>query len=122
MACRRGGIAASDIGAITVGPTHSVVEIAKNVAEDFARATEGRDPRDPRVLIKPEISHAHAPAPPRPRPSRPALRASHPRAHAAHPAEKAEKIGHRAESERRGHAPSPKHGGHHAPKRRAPAR
>jgi ATP-dependent RNA helicase DeaD len=87
MACRRGGIRAADIGAIFVARTHSIVNVASNVAAGFARAAGEHDPRDPRVTIRPEGQlepraspprsgepHPHAPrrhAPPE-RPSRPA--------------------------------------------------
>ncbi len=54
MACRRGGIQAGDIGAIHVGRTHSVVNVASTVAEGFARAASEHDPRDPRVAIRRE--------------------------------------------------------------------
>lgn len=54
MACRRGGIQAGDIGAIHVGRTHSVVNVAGAVADAFARAASERDPRDPRVSIRRE--------------------------------------------------------------------
>ena len=45
MACRRGGIHAGDIGAIQVGRTHSVVNVASPVAAGFARAAAEHDPR-----------------------------------------------------------------------------
>ena len=49
MACRRGGIAGRDIGAIRVGRQSSTIDVAANVAEDFARAAQKPDPRDPRI-------------------------------------------------------------------------
>jgi hypothetical protein len=52
MLCRRGGIDGRAIGAIRVGPTYSIVEVAGPVAEAFERATKDRDPRDPRVMIR----------------------------------------------------------------------
>jgi ATP-dependent RNA helicase DeaD len=51
MACRRGGIRAADIGAIRVGRVYSVVNIAADVAADFAEMAGRKDPRDPRVRI-----------------------------------------------------------------------
>ena len=61
MACRRGGIRAGDIGAIQVGRTHSVVNVAGAVAAGFARAAAEHDPRDPRVTIRPEGDAAPEP-------------------------------------------------------------
>lgn len=52
MLCRRGGIEGRAIGAITVAPTYSIVEVSASVADAFERATKDRDPRDPRVLIR----------------------------------------------------------------------
>jgi ATP-dependent RNA helicase DeaD len=54
IACRRGQIRGSDVGAIRVGPTASSVEVASGVAAAFAEAVRVPDPRDPRVLILPE--------------------------------------------------------------------
>jgi ATP-dependent RNA helicase DeaD len=55
MACRRGGVQAGDIGAIRVAPMYSVVDVASAVAASFAHAAREHDPRDPRVVIRPEI-------------------------------------------------------------------
>jgi hypothetical protein len=52
MLCRRGGTDGRAIGALRVGPTYSIVEVAAPVAEDFEKATKDKDPRDPRVLIR----------------------------------------------------------------------
>jgi ATP-dependent RNA helicase DeaD len=52
MMCRRGKIEGRDIGAIRIGRTSSVVEVADNVAADFERATAKPDPRDPRVHVR----------------------------------------------------------------------
>jgi len=52
MLCRRGGIRGSDIGAIRVSRTYSVVEVAAPVARSFESATAEPDPRDPRVRIR----------------------------------------------------------------------
>jgi len=53
MLCRRGNINGSDIGAIRVQPTSSVVDVRADVAAGFAEATRDADPRDPRVRISP---------------------------------------------------------------------
>jgi ATP-dependent RNA helicase DeaD len=54
MACRRGGIRAADIGAIRVSRLYSVVNVAGDVAADFAEMAGRKDPRDPRVRISRE--------------------------------------------------------------------
>ncbi|MGH7272485.1 MAG: helicase-related protein, partial [Polyangiaceae bacterium] len=54
VACRRGQIRGSDVGSIRVERSHSVIDIASGVAEDFARAAAAPDPRDPHVIIRPE--------------------------------------------------------------------
>jgi ATP-dependent RNA helicase DeaD len=51
IACRRGGIKGSDVGAIRVEPAFSLVDVARDVAEGFAAAAVRPDPRDPRVRI-----------------------------------------------------------------------
>jgi ATP-dependent RNA helicase DeaD len=53
MLCRRGNIRGSDIGAIRVSRTSSMVDVAARVARSFAEATREPDPRDPRVLVTP---------------------------------------------------------------------
>ena len=52
MVCRRGGIRGSDVGAIHIARTHSVVDVTGTVAQSFATATKEPDPRDPRVVIR----------------------------------------------------------------------
>jgi ATP-dependent RNA helicase DeaD len=52
MLCRRGGIEGGQIGAIRVGRTSSVVEVAAVVAESFERAASAPDPRDKKVVIR----------------------------------------------------------------------
>jgi ATP-dependent RNA helicase DeaD len=103
MACRRGGVRAEHIGAIHVGRTHSVVNVAGPVAAAFALAAGEFDPRDPRVTIRPEENagaqepredgpRAHAPrahakkahAPRRPEPRTPEPKPRGPRPHATH--------------------------------------
>jgi ATP-dependent RNA helicase DeaD len=66
MLCRRGGIRSSDIGAVRISARVSEVEIAKEVAAQFARAVSEPDPRDPRVRIAPLRSQARAGAKPKP--------------------------------------------------------
>jgi ATP-dependent RNA helicase DeaD len=85
MLCRRGNIRGSDIGAIRVNRTTSIVEVAGAVARGFQDAAREPDPRDPRVTIAPlgeaptrDSDGEHAPEPssseapaPRPAPQRP---------------------------------------------------
>jgi hypothetical protein len=71
MACRRGGIRAQDIGAIRVGRTHSIVNVASGVADVFAQAAGEHDPRDPRVKVRPEAEGAGHVEEERPRLQRP---------------------------------------------------
>ena len=52
LACRRGQVRGSDIGAIYVEPVFSIVHVESGVAESFARAASRPDPRDPRVKIR----------------------------------------------------------------------
>jgi ATP-dependent RNA helicase DeaD len=54
VACRRGQIRGTDVGSIRVGRSHSVIEVASHVADAFALAAGGPDPRDPRMTIEPE--------------------------------------------------------------------
>jgi ATP-dependent RNA helicase DeaD len=58
VACRRGQIRGADVGSIRVGRSHSVIEVASHVADAFAVAAGGPDPRDPRMTIKPERAAA----------------------------------------------------------------
>jgi len=74
MLCRRGNIRGSDIGAIRVNRTSSLVEVAASVARGFAESAREPDPRDPRVMISllsdgpvNEPDEAPRPAPQRPR-------------------------------------------------------
>jgi ATP-dependent RNA helicase DeaD len=53
MVCRRGGVRGAHIGAIKIGPHHSVVEVASRLADDFGRRASVRDSRNPRVKIAP---------------------------------------------------------------------
>ena len=63
MLCRRGNIRGSDIGAIRVSRSSSIVEVATAVARGFEDAARAPDPRDPRVLIAP-MSDGPGPAEP----------------------------------------------------------
>jgi ATP-dependent RNA helicase DeaD len=54
MLCRRGNIRGSDIGAIELTPSFSLVDVATRVAAAFERAARRPDPRDPRVLVRRE--------------------------------------------------------------------
>ncbi|MFM1871719.1 MAG: hypothetical protein RL398_1141, partial [Planctomycetota bacterium] len=55
--CRRGGVPSNCVGAIDVGRTESVFEVAAAVAGTFAQQTSRRDPRDPHLYIH----RAHGP-------------------------------------------------------------
>jgi len=70
LVCRRGGIRGSDIGRIRIERRHAIVEVAPTVADAFARATQERDPRDPRVAIMRERPHPPRANAPGKRPSR----------------------------------------------------
>jgi ATP-dependent RNA helicase DeaD len=58
MACRRGRIEGTNIGAIRVFRNYSVVEVASDVAEAFATAAAEPDARDKRIVIAREREHA----------------------------------------------------------------
>jgi len=62
LVCRRGGIRGADVGAIRVGRTFSMVEVSVNLAGEFAEAVRAPDPRDPRVVIRPEFPAGRPPA------------------------------------------------------------
>jgi ATP-dependent RNA helicase DeaD len=59
LLCRRGGIRGSDVGAIRVSRTFSVVEVSADVASSFATKTSRPDPREPRITVRP--AHTGAP-------------------------------------------------------------
>jgi len=124
MACRRGGIQAGDIGAIQVGRTHSVVNIASAAAAGFARAASEHDPRDPRVTIRPETpgegqERANAPrmdersAPPRSFDRSPP-REHEPRSNDARPIERRPYVRKPSEPHAPSHAEPRSRGPHHA--------
>jgi ATP-dependent RNA helicase DeaD len=52
VVCRRGGIPGHQVGAIRVGPRASLVQVASQVAAEFAQAAAQRDPRNPNVRIE----------------------------------------------------------------------
>jgi ATP-dependent RNA helicase DeaD len=69
VACRRGNIRGSDVGAIRIEAAHSLIDIAPGVADAFERAAGPPDPRDPQVRItRGAESAAPASARPSPRP------------------------------------------------------
>ncbi len=110
IVCRRGGIRGSDVGAIDVQRSFSVVHVAREVAASFAEEAKRPDPRDPRVRIAPFDEARSARPSPHPRdegepwsearPKRPAHRAeSEPRAE--HESEaRPKRPAHRADDER----------------------
>lgn len=49
--CRRGNIRGTDVGAIRIGPTSTIVEVRHDVAADFAARTKLPDPAEPRIRI-----------------------------------------------------------------------
>ncbi|MFO0591039.1 MAG: DEAD/DEAH box helicase [Polyangiaceae bacterium] len=61
MLCRRGGIESRDVGSIRIGRIASTVEIASDVADQFAQAAGQVDERDPRIRIRPASFGAPAP-------------------------------------------------------------
>jgi ATP-dependent RNA helicase DeaD len=60
MLCRRGKIRGSDIGSIELTPSFSLVEVATRVANEFERATQRPDPRDPAVIVRREANAPRA--------------------------------------------------------------
>jgi len=76
LACRRGGVESSDIGAIDTGPAQSIIEVRAERAREFAEAAARPDARDPRVRIFPDTGEPPQPPPRKapPPPSRPSSR------------------------------------------------
>jgi ATP-dependent RNA helicase DeaD len=66
IACRRGDIRGSDVGAIRVEAAYSLIDVTRSAAEGFERQAARPDPRDPKV----RILRADAPLPPDERPAR----------------------------------------------------
>jgi len=52
LICRRGGITNREVGAIRVGPSETVFEIAPSAAADFAAAAAQPDPREPHIRVE----------------------------------------------------------------------
>ena len=74
VACRRGNIKGSDVGAIRVEAGHSLVDVARTVADGFEREAARPDPRDPKVQITRADRSAPALPPQAPPPQPPAAR------------------------------------------------
>jgi ATP-dependent RNA helicase DeaD len=55
VACRRGNIRGSDVGAIRIQRTFSVINVNAAVAEGFAQAATRPDPRDPKIRIRLDV-------------------------------------------------------------------
>jgi ATP-dependent RNA helicase DeaD len=66
IVCRRGGIRGTDVGAIRVGPSYSTVDVASEVAREFAEKAKAPDPREPKVIIRPDRPVARSEHAPRP--------------------------------------------------------
>ncbi len=71
VACRRGNIRGSDVGAIRIEAAHSLVDVARPVADRFEADAARPDPRDPRVRITRADGPAGPPHAPREHPSQP---------------------------------------------------
>ncbi len=61
MVCRRGGIQSNAVGAIRIQPHFSVVDVAASEAAAFEEAAGQPDPRDRRVMIRPDRGPALPP-------------------------------------------------------------
>jgi ATP-dependent RNA helicase DeaD len=59
IACRRGDIAGSDVGAIRIERTFAIVNVASEAAEAFANRAGERDARDPRIVIRRDTLSGH---------------------------------------------------------------
>jgi ATP-dependent RNA helicase DeaD len=66
MACRRGKIRGTDVGAIRVEPAYSLIDVASTVAASFETEGAHPDPRNPRVRIVRSAEGARRPEPARP--------------------------------------------------------
>jgi len=65
MACRRGKIRGTDVGAIRVEPAFSLIDVAGTVAASFETEAGHPDPRNPRVRILRSTDAARRPQPTR---------------------------------------------------------
>ena len=65
IACRRGNIRGSDVGAIRIEPSYSLLDVAGNAAAGFEAEAGRPDPRDPRVQIARADGPPRAEGPPR---------------------------------------------------------
>jgi ATP-dependent RNA helicase DeaD len=84
LACRRGSIRGSDVGAIRVEADYSLIDVGRGVADAFERDAGRPDPRDPRVRItRADEAPPRAPRaqshPPRGAPHRGAAHLRHPK-------------------------------------------
>ena len=64
LICRRGGVTRREVGAIRVGPSETLFEIAGDAAADFALSASQSDPRAPQVRMEP-VDAAAVSLPPR---------------------------------------------------------
>jgi hypothetical protein len=60
IACRRGDIAGTDVGAIRIERTFSIVNVASEVADAFEKNSAERDARDPGVRFRRDTGNAAA--------------------------------------------------------------
>ena len=74
IACRRGDIAGTDVGAIRIERTFSIVNVASEVADVFEQNSAERDARDPSVRFRRDDAGASA------RPAQPEARSHAPHA------------------------------------------
>jgi ATP-dependent RNA helicase DeaD len=79
VACRRGNIRGSEVGAIRVEATYSLLDVARDVAAAFEAHAGRPDPRDPRVRIMRVESEPSAPRAPTRPPADDRLRRPRPR-------------------------------------------
>jgi ATP-dependent RNA helicase DeaD len=57
VVCRRGNIRGTDVGAIRIGPTSTIIEVRNQVASEFAARVRQPDPDEPRIRIT-AVSHS----------------------------------------------------------------
>lgn len=50
--CRRGGVAGTDIGSISIHPNATTFDVSADVVDGFENQVSQRDPRDPNVFIR----------------------------------------------------------------------